>query len=124
MFVSVRGLRPSRNRTVMGRRRRGTNFPRSTASTSARGYGTSHQAERKRWELVVESGYASCVRCGLPIVAGTGWHLDHRDDKLGYLGVSHARCNVRAAAKLGNQRMREKRALVEPPSSRRGSREW
>jgi len=27
------------------------------------------------------------------------------------LGVSHARCNVRVAARLGNERMREKRTL-------------
>ena len=76
-------------------------FRRSTASTTSRGYGTGHQVERRRWKLVVESGYASCVRCGFPIVPGAAFHLDHRDDKLGYLGVSHARCNLRAAAKLG-----------------------
>lgn len=85
-----------------------------------------HQAERKRWEPVVESGYASCVRCGLPVVAGAAFHLDHRDDKLGYLGVSHARCNVRAAAMLGNKLMREKQALERAlnPPRRVASREW
>jgi integrase len=44
-----------------------------------------------------------------PDRAGTAWHLDHRDDGLGCLGVSHALCNLKAAARLENARMREKR---------------
>ena len=104
------------------RRRRGTNFPRSTASTTSRGYGTAHQAERRRWEPLVEAGVAVCVRCGVPIAPGTGWHLDHRDDKLGYLGVSHASCNLKAAGKRANELKREKQAL-DPPR-RVASREW
>jgi hypothetical protein len=71
-----------------------------------------------RWEPIVESGYASCCRCGFPIVPGTRWHLDHRDDGLGYLGPSHAACNLRAAAKRGNELMRAKYA------PRVASREW
>ena len=74
----------------------------------------------------MQSGYASCVRCGFPIVPGSRWHLDHRDDKLGYLGVSHALCNLRAAAKRGNKLMRAKQALNPPiqRSRRVASREW
>jgi hypothetical protein len=74
----------------------------------------------------VESGGASCVRCGFPIVPGTRWHLDHAADGIHYLGVAHAACNLRAAAKLGNKRMRAKRALDPPPRSRRlvTSRDW
>jgi hypothetical protein len=103
------------------RRRRRHNFPRVERSTSARGYGSLHQAERRRWEPVVQSGAAECVRCGLPIVPGTRWHLDHRDDKLGYLGPAHAMCNLRAAAKRGNQLMRAKHAQAPV---RVTSREW
>jgi integrase len=44
-----------------------------------------------------------------PDRAGTAWHLDHRDDGLGCLGVSHALCNLKAAARLENARMREKK---------------
>jgi hypothetical protein len=107
------------------RRRRRHNFPRAEGSTTARGYGSRHQAERKRWKLVVESGAAVCVRCGLPIVPGTRWHLDHRDDGLHYLGPAHAICNLRAAAKRGNELMRAKLALSQPPASVRvASREW
>lgn len=65
----------------MARRR---SFPRPTSSTTARGYGSTHQAERKRWEPLVESGHAVCVRCRLPIMPGTRWHLDHDDDKIHY----------------------------------------
>jgi hypothetical protein len=75
-------------------------------STSARGYGSRHQAERRRWELLVEAGVVSCVRCGRPIAAGARWHLDHEDDGLHYRGPAHAICNPRAAAKRGNELMR------------------
>jgi hypothetical protein len=93
-------------------------FPTTTRKTSLRGYGSSHQAERKRWDLVVQAGHVFCVRCGLLIVPGTRWHLDHSEDRLGYLGPSHARCNLRAAAKRGNKLMRAKYA------ARVTSREW
>jgi hypothetical protein len=107
------------------RRKRRSNWPRPKASTTARGYGAMHQAERKRWAPLVEAGYADCCRCGFPIAPGTAFHLDHRDDKLGYLGVSHARCNLKAAAKRGNELMRARKALNPPPSSRRvASRDW
>jgi hypothetical protein len=92
-------------------------------------YGSTHQATRKRWEPVVEAGGATCVRCGLPILRGARWHLDQRDDRGGYLGPAHAKCNLRAAGRLGNRRMRERKALEaqrEPPdfSTRNPSREW
>jgi excisionase family DNA binding protein len=100
-------------------------IPRAEGSTTARGYGSRHQAERRRWALVVESGAALCVRCGLPIAPGARWHLDHRDDGLGYLGPAHAMCNLRAAAKRGNKLMRAKQALNQPPGSRRmPSTDW
>jgi hypothetical protein len=106
------------------RRRRRHNWPRPQGSTTARGYGSVHQAERKRWEPVVEAGYAVCVRCRLPILPGSRWHLDHRDDKLGYLGVSHAGCNLRAAGKRGNLLLRARRALEQQQAGRVASREW
>ena len=101
------------------------NFPRTKRKTSARGYGTSHQAERKRWEPVVQSGRVACVRGGFLIAPGTRWHLDHADDKLHYRGPAHASCNLRAAAKRGNKLLREKRTLNPPPrSGRTTSRDW
>ena len=109
----------------MARRRRRSHNWRPNGSTTARGYGWTHQTERKRWDIVVQAGNALCVRCYLPIAPGTPFHLDHRDDKLGYLGVSHARCNLRAAGKRGNELMRARKALNPPPSSGRvASRDW
>ena len=110
-------------------RRKRHNFPRTTASTTSRGYGTGHKAERKRWEPVLQSGRVACSRCGFPIFHDQAWHLDHRDDKLGWLGPSHASCNLKAAAKRGNQRMRAKKVLERavdpsPGSVRVALREW
>jgi hypothetical protein len=93
-------------------------FPRSKGSTTQRGYGARHQAERKRWDLLVQTGTVHCVRCGHLIVPGTRWHLDHEDDGLHYRGPAHARCNLRAAAKRGNEIMR----TLYP--RRVASREW
>lgn len=86
----------------MARRKRRSNFPRPTGSTTARGYGGNHQSERKRWEPLIQTGRVACVCCGFLILAGEAWHLDHRDDRLGYLGVSHALCNLRAAGQKRN----------------------
>jgi hypothetical protein len=73
----------------------------------------------------VQAGVVSCVRCGFPIVPSARWHLDHADDGIHYRGPAHARCNLIAAARLGNLRMREKQAEDPPPGRvRAASREW
>jgi len=43
-----------------------------------------------------------CPHCAELIQPGQPWHLDHRDDRSGYLGPSHATCNLRAAAHKRN----------------------
>jgi hypothetical protein len=101
----------------MGRRRRTFNWSPPKASTTARGYGARHQAERRKWEPLVQAGVCTCVRCGFPIPPGTRWHLDHADDGIHYRGPAHARCNLIAAARRGNELMRAK-------SGRVTSREW
>jgi hypothetical protein len=74
-----------------------------------RGYGHDHQLRRKRLAPLVAAGLAVCVRCGQSIKAGSEWALDHRDDRQGYLGPAHARCNARAgAAKVNGTRTQEK----------------
>jgi hypothetical protein len=109
----------------MARRKRRPHNWRPKGSTTARGYGSNHQGTRKRWKPIVESGATLCVRCGLPIIPGTRWHLDHRDDKLGYLGPAHARCNLAAAGRRGNEVKRSKTQLEWLWNSpRAASREW
>jgi hypothetical protein len=82
--------------------------------TSARGYGAEHQAVRKKYAALVASGEATCARCGQPISPGAQFDLDDADDRNGYLGVSHSRCNRLAGARLGAQ----------VTSGRRVSRVW
>jgi hypothetical protein len=38
-------------------------------------------------------------------------HLDHKDDRSGYLGFSHAECNDRAAAEKVNAMKQSPRAV-------------
>jgi hypothetical protein len=80
-------------RGVWGKRK-----PKSEAA----GYGRAHRRERERWTERIARGFVSCARCGKPIVAGMVWHLDHTDDRRGYLGASHAYCNTAAAARKLN----------------------
>jgi hypothetical protein len=89
------------------------------ASREARGYGYAHRIRRRYLEPVVAGGNAVCVRCHRPIVSGENWHLDHTEDRRGYLGAAHVRCNLQAAAIKTNQikaRRREQRVFW--------SREW
>jgi hypothetical protein len=43
------------------------------------------------------------------MVPGQALDLDHRDDRAGYLGMSHSRCNRQAGGRLGNERRRAQR---------------
>lgn len=65
----------------------------TTTGTTDRGYGAEHQKLRRNWSAIVDTGSALCARCGKPIQPGTAWDLDHTDDRTGYRGPSHARCN-------------------------------
>ena len=71
-------------------------------SRHARGYTNAHVARRRQLEPLVATGQVACCRCGQPIHPGQLWHLDHRDDRRGYLGPAHATCNLRAAAQKTN----------------------
>jgi hypothetical protein len=92
--------------------------PRPTAS--ARGYGHRHQRRRAQLAPLVAAGMTNCARCGQRIQPGEKWHLDHRDDRAGYLGPAHAICNLQAAAAKTN----EQRARAREPIPLRWSREW
>jgi hypothetical protein len=91
------------------------------AKTTDRGYGTEHQGERKRWEPVVASGQAYCAEtiCVMPdrwIPPGSTWHLAHTEDRTGYRGPAHARCNLAERNRRHNRRRRTRRW--------RTSRQW
>jgi hypothetical protein len=63
-------------------------------SSSERGYDHDHQLLRKREDRRVQAGGVLCARCGLLIVPGSPWDLDHDDaDRSRYLGPSHEACN-------------------------------
>jgi hypothetical protein len=70
--------------------------------TTRNGWGHMHQQRRRQLEPLVRSGAATCVRCGQPIQPHEPFHLDHDDDRTGYRGASHARCNLQAAANKTN----------------------
>src|SRR5262245_39617179 len=88
---------------------------RKRATTTGRGYGIHHQRTREHWAVVVSSGTAICPRCNKPILPTQAWDLDHRDDRRGYLGVSHSECNRGA----GNRRQGE-----IPPKPKEGFWYW
>jgi hypothetical protein len=72
-------------------------------SRQARGYGPEHDRLRRRWRPKVEAGLVDCARCKGRIWLGERWHLDHTDDRSGYLGPSHERCNTSAGGKAAHQ---------------------
>jgi len=62
-------------------------------TTAEKGYGWAHQQERERWAPKVKTGRVRCSRCTEPIGPREPWDLDHTDDRKGYLGPAHRRCN-------------------------------
>lgn len=63
-------------------------------TTTERGYGARHQAERRRYEAVMRRQGGVCARCGRWILPGAPWDLGHDPyDRSRYLGPMHQRCN-------------------------------
>jgi hypothetical protein len=79
-------------------------------SRHARGYTNAQVARRRRLEPLVASGQVACCRCRELIQPRQQWHLDHTDDRRGYLGAAHATCNLRAAVSKRNG-VRESKTL-------------
>lgn len=79
-------------------------FAKPKASSTARGYGQQHREARARWLAELNRlGSLPCTRCPRPVLPGQAVHLDHTDDRGSYIGLAHARCNVRAGARRGRQ---------------------
>ena len=58
-------------------------------------------ATRVRFAALVVSGLAVCARCGLSIAPGAAWDLGHTEDRTGYSGPEHRKCNQLAGARKG-----------------------
>lgn len=104
-------LRPCRGCTRMFETRRSNQIYCGPAcspwtakrGTTPRGYGSDHQALRKRWLEVVKRGGVPCAICFDEIEQGDAWHLDHTEDRSGYRGPAHADCNLSDGARRGNR---------------------
>lgn len=69
------------------------------ASNKQRGYGLQHKRERARWAVIVEQGEGRCVFCHVPIDPKGDWDLDHNEDRTGWRGPAHVKCNRAAGAR-------------------------
>lgn len=81
-----------------------------TRTTTERGYGAEHQAERRRWQDLIDAGPVPCSRrespnCTDTITTDDEWDLDHTDDRAGYRGPSCVPCNRSAGGRQAHQPM-------------------
>jgi hypothetical protein len=68
---------------------------------------TSEQKTLRRALLAVYAPTDPCWRCGRPLGPDPSLiDLGHRDDRSGYAGLEHSKCNREAGARLGNRRRR------------------
>lgn len=82
------------------RRRRGFGAIKKTGD---RGYGNEHRKARLA-AAVLHWESDPCARCGESLgPMGSNLHYDHNEDRTGYLGFSHAACNVRDGARRGGR---------------------
>ena len=76
-------------------------------SRQSRGYDAAHY--RLRRALLPLAWGSPCSLCGEVMLEGDDVHLDHTEDRSGYRGFSHARCNVLDGARRGGAATRAKR---------------
>jgi hypothetical protein len=97
-------------------------------TTTQRGYGHGHQAERERRLLLYRPGDL-CAHCGRPMtwwplpVARRYIDLPHAPGKNGYLpGLAHRYCNRRDGQRMTTAILAARRG--EPAPAWRASRQW
>jgi hypothetical protein len=97
-------------------------------STTARGYGSPHQAERERRLLRYRPGDI-CPHCGQPIlywplpVARRYIDLPHAPGKAGYLpGLAHRSCNRRDGQRMTTAILNARQGTA--PRAWQASRQW
>lgn len=88
-------------------------------TTTQRGYGAEHQAERERWRPTVEAGQATChaTRClerTRAIAPDAEWHLGHNPERTRWTGPEHARCNTSEGGRRRGQPRRPARPAPIP----------
>jgi hypothetical protein len=77
------------------RARREAARDQARGGTTARGYGTQHQAHKRRWAIRIAHEPVLCARCHSIITTDDKWTDDHDDDDRSlYLGPSHVDCNA------------------------------
>lgn len=82
-------------------------------NTTARGYGADHQRRRRAALAALVPG-TPCGRCGQPMHPGQHLDLDHTDDRDGYRGLAHSRCNRSAGGKKGSAGRRRTTTYTSP----------
>lgn len=94
-------------RVPRGRRRCDTHqrqAEQARGTTEQRGYGAAHRHKARARAIAQATPATPCARCGQPLGdAYRSAHLDHTDDRQGYLGLSHAACNLSAAGKASHR---------------------
>lgn len=76
-------------------------MPWSKSRPRSAEYGAAHAKARKT-AAARHQPTDPCTRCGHPLgPMGRHLHYDHADDRTGYLGFAHARCNWQAGAAKG-----------------------
>lgn len=106
---------------------------RTTGTTTQRGYGSTHQAERRKWKPIVDAGQAHChaavcLQLTRRINPGEPWDLGHTPDRTAYTGPEHASCNRADGARRKNRRIRRPRITsgqrLMQPRTMQPSRQW
>jgi hypothetical protein len=90
---------------------------RRRRKTVERGYGEQH---RRRVKAEREQQWGRpCARCGREMIRGQRLFLDHTNDRRGYLGWSHAKCDIAAS---NRRRAAAARLARQPTATRRSTK--